>query len=267
MKVSKMKSIVLFDMDGTLTPARKPIEIFMVQSLRRLSEISRIGIVSGSDFDYVMQQCSSLFDVGGIDLRDIDLLPCNGTKFYSWKNTQFELSHEENMMTLLNSQYQDLVREILKLQSEIINTEMKDSLISGTFLQYRGSMLNWCAIGRDAVHDIREQFILLDKKEKIRKMYRKRLQKFIKDSNMPIQTALGGDTSIDIYPEKWDKTYALRHYRDHKVFFIGDRCEEGGNDRTLFEKLSKVGTAFKTSDPKQTARIIENNIIPQIKEM
>jgi len=264
-----MKSIILFDMDGTITPPRKSIEIPMIQSLRNLTEVSRIGIVSGSDFDYIMQQCESLFDMGGIDLRDIDLLPCNGTKFYSWKTTEFKIYHEENMMTFLkkDSQYQKLVRKILTLQLEIINGPLMFTQIAGTFIQYRGSILNWCPIGRDANNHIRADFIDLDKKEKIRENYRDKIEKFIDESNIPITTVIGGDTSIDIYPDGWDKTYALRHYPQHNVFFVGDRCNKGGNDYSLFEKLNSIGHAFKTSGPKETAKIIANNIIPQIQEV
>ena len=54
--VYKGNRIVLFDMDGTLTPPRMEFDKTLLNPLRSLSEHSQIGILTGSDFDYVNQQ-------------------------------------------------------------------------------------------------------------------------------------------------------------------------------------------------------------------
>ena len=49
-----MKKIVLFDMDGTLTPARKRMDWDVIDALCDLQKAGfEIGIVTGSDMDYV----------------------------------------------------------------------------------------------------------------------------------------------------------------------------------------------------------------------
>ena len=45
------KKIVLFDMDGTLTPPREHLDYSLVETLTDISAFAEIGIVSGSDFD------------------------------------------------------------------------------------------------------------------------------------------------------------------------------------------------------------------------
>ena len=46
---------------------------------------------------------------------------------------------------------------------------------------------------------------------------------------------MGGDTSFDIYPEGWDKTYAFKNFKDYdKIYFVGDRCGPDGNDFEIF---------------------------------
>ena len=57
-----MNRIVLLDMDGTITPPRLPIEKKMEEALLSLSRVAKIGIVTGSNFEYVMQQCKTLFN-------------------------------------------------------------------------------------------------------------------------------------------------------------------------------------------------------------
>ena len=84
--------------------------------------------------------------------------------------------------------------------------------------------------------------------------------------NDKIICALGGNTSIDIYPKGWDKTFALNYYstKNNTCWFIGDKCDGKGNDRSIYEALNKNGTSFKTKSPKDTIRIIRENILPNI---
>ena len=50
------KNIVLFDMDGTLTAPRLPFEQKLLPALRKLAPLCEIGIVSGSDHNYIHEQ-------------------------------------------------------------------------------------------------------------------------------------------------------------------------------------------------------------------
>ena len=56
------KRIVLVDVDGTLTPARRPIEKGMSETLKKLKakstseEVLSIGVVGGSDLDKQKEQ-------------------------------------------------------------------------------------------------------------------------------------------------------------------------------------------------------------------
>ncbi len=81
------KKIVLFDMDGTLTEPRKKMNRLMCDSLIKLQKNGFIiGIVSGSDFDYILEQCQIIFDINLLNYQIIDFYPCNGTKHYRLKN-------------------------------------------------------------------------------------------------------------------------------------------------------------------------------------
>ena len=74
---------VLFDMDGTLTEAREKMSQLMCSALRKLQLSGyNIGIVSGSDLNYIMEQCHLINEIPGLDYKMLDLYPCNGTKHY-----------------------------------------------------------------------------------------------------------------------------------------------------------------------------------------
>jgi len=149
-----------------------------------------------------------------------------------------------------------MMKILTSLQSHIAELGIP---LSGNFIQYRGSMINWCPIGRNASLEEREQFVKRDLESNIRKDYLRRLKRKLSLSNMDkkITCTLGGETSFDIYPNGWDKTYALQHFEHQDVWFVGDRCEDGGNDQALYEVLINKGRSYKTKGPKNTREIID----------
>ena len=83
---------------------------------------------------------------------------------------------------------------------------------------------------------------------------------YITAKKMDLTVALGGSTSFDIYPDGWNKTYGLKHYKDKRTFFIGDRCQPGGNDWHLYEKLKGKDAAWETTGPDHTVKLIKDII-------
>ena len=268
------KKIVLFDMDGTLTPARKPIKWDMVKMLSRLSEIADIGIVTGSGLDYLQEQCQLLWsEVGSVKSFHINLLPCNGTQMYRFWDYKWRPISKVDMRTEIGDKsYTQLLTYIIEEQRKLLKAVNIPLPFSGNFISYRQSLLNWCPIGRDANNKDRVAFQEFDKKHDYRVKAKKRLDKKLKKENIVgmtvkgIEIALGGQTSLDIFPTGWNKTYSLQHFENRDIWFIGDRCDKGGNDQAIYEALSESGKAFKTTGPTQTMNIIEHTIIPELRE-
>jgi phosphomannomutase len=250
-------TMVLFDMDGTLTPPREKIKSDVISALKPLVETARIGIISGSDLEYIMEQCSAMFDMGGIDIEKVDLLPCNGTKLLRWKNTSYETLHEADMIREIGkTTYKNILSKIFQWQADITKF-YPDLPYTGTFVQYRGSLLNWCPIGRSADLTQRSEWKEWDVTWHIRKTYMGLIQEYIDKSNLKVTVAMGGSTSFDIYPDGWNKTYGLQHYSGKDVYFIGDRCSLGGNDWHLYKALESLGRSWETTGPDNTIEIIQ----------
>ena len=252
----RIKNIILFDMDGTLTPPRKKIDRKVITSLRDLSMHAEIGIVTGSDFDYLMQQCEPMFGIGGVPCDKIHLLPCNGTKYYKWGNgRRFHLTSNSDMIEKIKREsYNSLLSKLFSYQLKISSEH--NLPYTGTFFHYRGSMLNWCPIGRLAGDAERESWIQSDKESEIRKSYLEEIESFFQKEDISCHAALGGSTSIDIFPKGWDKTYSLKYFQNYATWFVGDKCTGDGNDRTIFELLGKSNRSFSTTGPSNTSEII-----------
>ena len=129
--------------------------------------------------------------------------------------------------------------------------------LTGHFINCRGSLINWCPIGRNANTDERELFKSLDKSENIREKVIDELKAMLEQKGLLGQLTIkfGGDTSFDIYPKGWDKTYGLRHFSGWDVWFVGDRCGVDGNDYELQQAC--LGQSYVTSGPENTVEIIE----------
>ena len=264
-----MKNIVLFDMDGTLTEPRKVIESDIIPALRELCKITEIGIVTGSDYDYVRQQIGTLLENTELRYR-IHILPCNGTKYYpppNIANKEYQIAHQVNIREELGeSNFRAIIRYLLQRQHLLF---VYDLPVTGHHINYRGSLINWCPIGRNANDNDRKKFIEFDTKtsntfrEDEINGFQVRIMRDMNIDNIVIK--MGGDTSFDIFPKGWDKTYCLRHFKNYQpAYFVGDRCERNGNAWELYEALRYNGRAFKTSGPKETSKIIFDNIIPSI---
>ena len=264
-----MKTI-LFDMDGTLTEPRKKISYEMVSALDQLAKVAKIGIVTGSGLDYVQQQCFPLWDdLISIDLNQLLVMPCNGTQLYTMEsNTTFKKQFSVSMREHLgDAVYQELVRCIMSIQSwALCHKEFLGLLpVTGHFISYRESLLNWCPVGRDSTDVERKRFQAQDEIYKIRTHLLNILISRLNERAFPLsgfKMALGGTTSIDIYPENWDKTYALKHVNVKDCIFIGDKCTDTGNDKTIYEKVKKDGiAAYQVSSPVDTLKIIYNKFL------
>ncbi len=255
-----MKKIVLFDMDGTLTEPRKRMKWEIVNVLHDLQKSGiEIGIVTGSDLNYVKQQCEILFDVCPVNCFDIHYLPCNGTKYYKMTASGFQPVYENDMRNkVAEGPWRDLNKLLLQMQSTIALSY--DIPLAGNYISYRGSMINWCPIGRSAVESDRELWVELDKSQGIREQWFKIARHSLNNKGLSdIVIKFGGETSFDIYPRGWDKTYAFNNFKDYdKIYFIGDRCGPLGNDKEAYDLAGSLG--YHTNGPSQTVEIIKNII-------
>ena len=254
-----MKNIVLFDMDGTLTPPREPLEISLLPELEKLSHYAEIGIVTGSNYNYLKQQLGLLLD-HPIIRNKLHLLPCNGTKHFYPPNTsggKHTLVSETDMINEIGrSNFQQVMLILIQQQSNFSNERFP---LTGHFIDYRGSMINWCPIGRNARPEDRQFFVDYNNTftPTLRESHLARLKHYLNLKRINnLEVKLGGDTSFDIFPVGWDKTYCLNHFPEYNYWFIGDRCGENGNDKEIYDFLQPVGQSFETASPKNTKDLI-----------
>ncbi|GAW09519.1 eukaryotic phosphomannomutase [Lentinula edodes] len=225
-----LKKLVLFDVDGTLSPARQAVSPAVTKALQDLRKKVVIGFVGGSDFVKISEQLS----VSGSNVVD-----------------DFDYAFAENGLTAYKS------GKLLATQSFIkfLGEERYKTLIF-QLNEFRNGMINVSPLGRNATIAERNEFEAYDKKQGIRAAFVKVLQEKFADYGLTF--SIGGKISFDIFPQGWDKTYALRHVEQEgfeEIHFFGDKTYKGGNDYEIFSDPRTIG--HSVDNPDDTIRILK----------
>lgn len=271
----KDKRFLLADMDGTLTPHRQPIEKSMIYAIKSFLDLTNqhLGIVSGSDFDYIKEQVLDYFadDEHFEGIREkIVCLPCNGTKVYQFIEGEWKKVYEVKIEDIFHHDtINNLFIDLLDLQKDFMVSYPTSIVLQPPFIENRGSLINWCLAGRKANQETRKAFSFLDKEQKVREHYsaalKEKFELIRKKEGKTFTARVGGQTSIDIYPEGWDKLFALKHFDPQKCRFVGDSCYGDGNDQPLFSYFIEKGCAWCVSSATQTEEIIRDLILRESK--
>ncbi|XP_053775604.1 phosphomannomutase 1 isoform X1 [Desmodus rotundus] len=218
----KERVLCLFDVDGTLTPARQKIDPEVAAFLQKLRSRVQIGVVGGSDYSKIAEQLGEGDEV--IEKFDY-VFAENGTVQYKHgrllsKQTIQNHLGEELLQDLINFclRYMALLRLPKKRWGWIeFRAFVSFSLIptlpptpittSGTFIEFRNGMLNISPIGRSCTLEERIEFSELDKKERIREKFVEALK--TEFAGKGLRFSRGGMISFDVFPEGWDKRYCL----------------------------------------------------------
>ncbi|KAI8990837.1 eukaryotic phosphomannomutase [Mycotypha africana] len=236
-------TVVLFDVDGTLTPARAFVSDEMLRTLRNLRKKAAIGFVGGSDISKQYEQ------LGETILEDFDYCFAeNGLTAYRKGK---ELASQSFIQWIGEEEYTKLVNFCLRYIADMEIPQKR-----GTFIEFRRGMINVSPIGRNCTREERNNFEKFDLEHKLREKFVEALKKEF--SHLALTFSIGGQISFDVFPTGWDKTYCLQHVKKDgftKIHFFGDKTFKGGNDYEIYEHPEVTGHSVKS--PEDTIRILK----------
>ena len=202
----------VFDIDGTLTPSRLPINKEFEKFFLEWMEEKNVYFVTGSDKDKTVEQIGEKIWKKATRCYQ----SCGNAVYENGKLIkQLDFKLDKDLKSMLT---------ILQFQSDW--TELYDNHI-----EERIGLINFSVIGRTCPQDARERYHKWDEENQERKTYCD-----IINSNFPkLEATIGGQISIDIYPKGKNKAQILDDLED--VTFFGDKCGFGGNDFPIVERL------------------------------
>eukprot|EP00897_Mesotaenium_endlicherianum_P004399 jgi/Mesen1/3988/ME000210S03223 len=220
--------IALFDVDGTLTPARKEASPEMLEFMQELRQSVAVGIVGGSDLSKISEQ------LGKDTLTSYDyVFSENGLVAHKLG----KLIAQQDLKKHLG---EDKLKEFINFTLHYI-ADLDIPIKRGTFIEFRNGMLNVSPIGRNCNQVERDEFEEYDKAQG----YRKKMVEVLKEkfAHFNLSFSIGGQISFDVFPQGWDKTFCLQYVEEEfpTIHFFGDKTYVGGNDYEIFTSDKTIG--------------------------
>ena len=215
-------TIYVFDMDGTITPPRKPMEADFAAQFSAWLDKNRAFIATGSDISKVKEQLpktvldkfSGIYCAMGNDL---------------WYKGKF----------LYHKDFTPEPELLADLESMRQKTQYPYALYPN-YIEKRTGMLNFSILGRNCPYEERERYNKWDKQH----YERQKISQYLSFKYPQYDFVLGGSISIDIVKKGCGKGQIAKHLRQNHpqdtIVFFGDKTFKGGNDYELAQALFEL---------------------------
>lgn len=226
----------LFDVDGTLTNPREPMNPVFSKFFGEWVNSTQSGgdkvfLVTGSDKPKTLEQI--------------------GSPLYRLMNGVYQ--NCGNQLFIRNSLIYEskwAISAHLRLDLLILAEKSPWFGRAQQNIEERAGMANFSTIGRTASPDQRKAYALWDSSSN----ERERNAEWLSLRYPKLRFDVGGKISTDIYPKGKDKSQVLSQMPEDTVFF-GDKCFEGGNDHTIAKGATKF---HQVSGWKETMFVIKS---------
>jgi len=217
-------SIVAFDLDGTLTPSKSPLQPEMATIISRLLTHYKVAIISGAAFPQFQTQFLSHLACPPESLKNLFILPTNGSDVCVYNSEAWSCKQDKPFS----------VDEKQKIKGALEQafTAAGFSLPEKTYgpaIEDRTTQITFSALGQEAPLEVKKTW---DPDHAKREKIVAALKPLLPDFSVRI----GGATSIDITRIGVDKAFGLRkilaslNIPAEKMLYIGDELFPNGND-------------------------------------
>jgi len=240
-----MKTLIIFDLDGTLAKSKSPIDAGMAAHLSKLLGVMQVAIISGGAWPQFESQVLAHLPQDD-RLKRLSLLPTSGTRFLQYDG-QWRQRYAEDFADA------EKTKIIAALNQALDQSGFRKTNPWGEIIEDRGSQITLSALGQAAPLDAKKTWDPdFAKRKQIKAILTPLLPEFA--------VGMGGATSLDVTKPGVDKAYGIWKLKSvlgvpiKEMLFVGDALFPGGNDHPA----RRTGVAcIQVRDPEETERVIE----------
>jgi hypothetical protein len=247
-KSFRNKKLIVFDMDGTLTPSKAPMTASMGALLRRLLREKKVAVIGGGKYELFKWQFVNRIKFRGKELKNLFLFPTSSTAFYKYDRGRWRNVYSR---ALSSAEKKKIKRAFLSVFRKLGYEHPKKTY--GAVIEDRGTQITFSALGQRAPIPLKEAWN--KKYNQMRLRMARLLQKKLRRFNVRV----GGLTSIDVTEKGIDKAYGIRQIEKHlrvprrEMLFVGDAIFPGGNDYAVV----RTGVDYlKVGGPEEARKVI-----------
>jgi len=235
-----MYKLIAFDLDGTLTESKQPIDNSIVKFLTNLAHDYEIAIITGGTLEQIQTQVLDRIPDWVED--KMHLMPCSGAEYFRFGQTIYRnlIPKKEKAMMI------PIITGLLKQMGYWIDNP------AGDIIEDRGSQITISALGQKAELKDKEEWDEFGIK-------RREIRDTIKTMFPEYNVRVGGLTSVDISIHGIDKEYAINEvirwnsFDRSEVLYIGDKFRPGEND---YPALIAGVTCLRVTSYADTPRVV-----------
>jgi phosphomannomutase len=222
-----VKRLIAFDLDGTLTESKQPLDTAMASALAGLLDVTEVAIISGGDWPQFQKQVIGRL-VDGTNLARLWIMPTTGAKLYRFQQAAWHEIYADIFDASARAAIFGAIRRAVD------DARFNIDKIWGQQIEDRGTQVTFSALGQEAPIDAKKEWDPDFTK-------RKALQAALREALPDVSVNIGGSTSIDVTRKGVDKGYGLRRLAEHSglpltaMLFVGDAIYPGGNDYPAHE--------------------------------
>ena len=240
-----MKSLIVFDLDGTLAPSRTKPDEEMEGLLNELISKKKVAIISSGSWDQFQKRFISSLDES--NFKNLFLLPNCSTLFFvydkGWNEEYADVMSEEEKKKIFNG-FKKAFRDV----------KFEHGDLFGELIEDRGTQITFSGLGQDAPNELKREW---DPEREIRDKIKERLDKYIPE----FEVHVSGSASIDITKKGVTKAQGITLLEKYmkislkEMLFIGDEVYPGGNDYPVKEAGVEC---VQVSGPEETKDVIRS---------
>ena len=222
-----MHKAFIFDVDGTLTDSRQPMDKEFQKWFTGFQERNFVYVVTGSD------QLKTYEQLGPIVYNFCDrVYQCSGNEV--WEQDKVVYSNDWK----ISDEVKQFLEEMLQ--------ESKFEKRLGLHIDERVGLCNFSILGRgtesskenkEQYNKDRKEYQDYDNKTKEREYICNMFNRRFLETGVSAQIA--GSTGIDKMQVGADKRQILKDFADKDIYFFGDMMQPGGNDAPLKDAIVK----------------------------
>ena len=248
------KKLIIFDLDGTLTPSKSDIDSPTAELLLKLLRNKAVAIIGGGSYEQFQKQLLKKLGRQTARLKNLYLFPTTSTSFYRYEKDWRRVYREK----FSSSQKKKIMAAFERALER--GGYVRPSKIYGKLIEDRRSQITFSALGQDVVAVLGKRGVALKGKWRRQNTELKlRIAKILQKLLPEFEVRAAGYTSIDVTRKGIDKAYGIRQIKKNlgvpvkDMLFIGDALFPGGNDYAA----RRTGVdCIQVSGPKETNKII-----------
>jgi hypothetical protein len=241
---------VIFDIDGTLTESKQPMDAEMGGLLVELMRDRAVAVISGAGFEQCQRQILSRLPSGSAQFEKMLMFPANATTLYRFEGGVWNKAYSRD----ITQEAKDRVFSAIAVAESTLGTGLITEKVFGKRTEDRGTQITYSGLGQEAPLEEKRPW---DPDQAKRKAAIEIMTPLLPEFDFHI----GGMTSIDITLKGYDKAYGIGQIQEilglplSQMLFVGDALFPGGNDYPA--RTTGVPCA-ETSGVDETKRIIRD---------